>query len=185
MARRYRRRSRRAVKTAKYSSENYNALVQLNNVGATGTTSTWVGSVVPATSVLSTRKAKNFTLRIAPDETLVRTNTGTTEDPNIEESFDKGFIAWALVYLPEGTNPNRFNFGDANGAVSLYEPNQNVIMCGIASSDQVYSYKTKLARNLSAGDSIVLIVNDLHSKEADETQVVTPFAFTLNYAIAF
>lgn len=185
MARRYKRHSRRAVKTAKYSSENYNAVVNLNNVGATGTTASWAGAVVPATNVLSTRKAKNFTLRIGPEETLVRTNTGTAEDPNITETFDKAFIAWALVYVPEGTNVSPFNFGNNNAVTSLYEPNQNVIMCGIASSDQVYSYKTKLARNLGAGDQIVLVVNDLHDKEEDDTQIVTRFQFTLNYAIAF
>ena len=108
--------------------------------------------VVPSTTLMGNRKVKNFTLKIS-----ARGN----ESP----------IVGALVYVPEGTTPS--NLSTQMASQSLYEPNQNVIMTFILqpSCDRdvngfvttmftppISTVANRLARNLSSGDSIVLLM---------------------------
>ena len=107
--------------------------------------------IVPATTLQGNRKVKNITLKL--------TATGN-ESP----------IVGALVYVPEGTVPS--DLSTSLHSQSLYEPNQNVILsfllppsCDRDPTGGVTTYftppattvSTKLARNLSAGDMIVLV----------------------------
>ena len=103
--------------------------------------------VVPSTNSLGMRKCKNFTLSII-----------------VQTSFP---VFWALVYCPDGTQPTALRVGGDNientpntiGAVSLYEPNQNVIMSGVlpANSTSPQRVSNKLARNLNSGDQIYMV----------------------------
>lgn len=185
MARRYRRRHRytvaRPLKTTKYSSETYATAVNIIGSGPIGTHGTFTVPVLPNTigGVLGTRKAKNFTLRLCTEQSLIQT-PGAPGD-----TFERGRVAFALVFVPEGTTASPINFGSGNAAVSLYEPNQNVILGGVIDSQQTYSFKTRLARNLNAGDNIVLILYDLYSVGNTGEVINTPVAITCNYAISF
>lgn len=184
MARRYRRRHRytvaRPLKTTKYSSETYATAVNIIGSGPVGTNGRFTVPILPNTigGVLGTRKAKNFTLRLCTEQTLISPSSG-------ENTFERGRVAFALVFVPEGTTASPINFGSGNAAVSLYEPNQNVILAGVIDSQQTYSFKTRLARNLNAGDNIVLLLYDLYSVGSAGEVINTPVAITCNYAISF
>lgn len=168
----YRRRRYYGRKALKYSNETMSCSITLHNEGETGTHVQQPISVVPVTSVLGTRKLKNFLLQIMPLYTKIG------EDPQAPAN-----IAWALVFVPEGTDPSRIAIG-AGQAASFYEPNQNVIMSGVADSSRVYQFRSRLARNLNAGDQVALVLYDLTSKP-DDDNVDTGVAFTLNYAIGY
>lgn len=157
-ARRTRRYSR-SYKVQKYSNETCN-FVGTGTVNANGNA---IALVAPIDSQ-GMRKCKNFTLTIACSA-------------NISVP-----LIYALVYVPQGTLASRLNIGENGGVVSLYEPNQNVILSGILSYDQnvpVTKY-SRLARNLNSGDSIQLIVRAINAEE-----VSLDIAATLNYAISY
>lgn len=138
--------------------------------------------VVPATTILGNRKVKNFSLKLT-----CRGNEST--------------IVGALVYLPEGTVAS--DLSTQLMSSSLYEPNQNVIMTFIIPPsctrdstgvpEHVYtsnpiSVSNRLARNLSSGDTVALIlcaVDDINA--GDGTDGVEPCVITgtCNYAIKY
>lgn len=184
MARRYHRRHRytvaRPLKTTKYSNETYCSQFLLkDDSGNQGSRAMFALAVVPnnTNGVLGTRKVKNFTLRMVADPTQY-THDGTTAN-------FRSRVAFALVYVPEGTTASVMQFGAGSSAVSMYEPNQNVIMSGIIDSTQAYSFKTRLARNLNAGDQIALVLLDLTLVNVSGDTYVTPVTATCNYAISF
>lgn len=184
MARRYRRRHRytvsRPLKTTKYSNETFTSAINVVASGDIGTHGQFSVPVIPAAigGVLGTRKAKNFTLRLCAEQTMISPSSGSP-------GFERARVAFALVFVPEGTTPSDINFGSQASAVSLYEPNQNVILSGIIDSNQTYSFKTRLARNLNSGDNIALLLYDLYSVGKVGDSINTPVAFTCNYAISF
>lgn len=183
MPRRYRKRHYavyRTLKSTKYSNETFGSEISIdNNNGQIGTHGSFNCPIVPLPGgVLGTRKAKNFTLRLCCEPT-------GTDDGAGNITFDTARIAFALVFVPEGTNPSVVQFGAGNNPLSLYEPNQNVILSGIFDSQQTYSFKTRLARNLNAGDQIVLCMADLTEIVNLGESTHTPVYFTCNYAISF
>jgi hypothetical protein len=112
---------------------------------------------------------KNPTLRIV------------TDSPNPPSP-----ILWALVYAPQGFPPALLQLqagATGNVPISIFEPNQNVIMSGwfnaLGTHDPV-TYKSPLARNLDSGDQIVLL---LYNPSAQATTI--GIAFALNYAICY
>lgn len=182
MPRRYRRRARYAIarplKTAKYSNETFGYYGIINNdSGVLGNRGSLVIPVVPPASPLGMRKVKNMTLRLCAEKTMITVGETST--------FERARVMFALVYVPEGTNPSAINIGSAQNALSIYEPNQNVIMAGLVDSEQTYSFKTRLARNLNAGDMIYLILGDLTTTQVLGSTLQTPATVLLNYAIAF
>lgn len=126
-------------------------------------------TIVPATSVYGTRKAKNFDVQIT---------TSVIGCP----------IVAALVYVPQGTLASSLNISafSPEGPNSLYEPNQNVIGQFVipatpeGTSQSITRFKTRLARNLDSGDSIVLIMAPINSI-GDGSQICA----TVNYAIKY
>jgi hypothetical protein len=93
------------------------------------------------------RKAKNFRLDLLSD----------SDAP----------VFWALLFIPEGisTTPH-LNIGNTNN-VSIYEPNQNVIMFGVVDSTCPSHQFTGLARNVTGGDCIILTVQNCTAKTAN------------------
>ena len=185
MPRRYRRRRyaiARPLKTAKYSNETYAGNVALQ----TGTPDV-NGSIVivPKTEILATRKVKNLTLRINV--------AGMDYIPPGSTSRGYGLtpcsIMFAVVYVPQGTSPATLDRGavpetGATPAVSLYEPNQNVIMSGIVDLQSVTTVKTRLARNLNSGDQIYVQFSLTYNSEDVEAIRATLLAIA-NYAISY
>lgn len=172
MPRRYRRRYARVsrpLKTVKYSNETVNCgnyITKQAEVPLSGTS--WL-AMVPPISSQGMRKCKNFTLHIE------------TQAP-----FP---VLFALVYVPQGNEPQNLNVGtfnntaDNSGTVSSYEPNQNVILSGIVKTDSPQlTFRTRLARNLNSGDGIALVYRSLVNDPDPGSWII--FA-TLNYAITY
>lgn len=126
-------------------------------------------TIVPSTGVYGTRKAKNFDVQIT---------TSAITSP----------IIAALVYVPQGTLASNLNISafSPEGPNSLYEPNQNVIGQFIipatppGTSQSVSRFKTRLARNLDSGDSIVLVMAAVEAIEPPAS-----ICATINYAIKY
>ena len=173
MPRRYTRSGRytRRVKTVKYSNEtfNYAGAYTVNNAA---TKNNWNETLISAIDQQGVRKCKNFELSL--------TGTPFVNGDNIAHAP----MFFALVYVPQGTEPSQISIGNPDACASLYEPNQNVIMCGVWPSDLTAPYikKTRLARNLNSGDRIVLVMS---APPFGEGQFEKNIAVTLNYAISF
>lgn len=152
-----------SVKKIKYSNETYS----INSLVATDASAN-TQNVVMIASIdnQGMRKAKNFSLKIYTPN--LSTNDGAAE----------GGIVWALVFVPQGTNVQDMNLGSSTSH-SLYEPNQNVIMSGIVCSNEITNAKTRLARNMNAGDAIYLIYKSFNAGVSYSIGAV------LNYAIAY
>lgn len=173
MPRRYRRRYARVarpLKAVKYSSETYNAgndfpFYVAPAHGAANPPNIAVG-LINSIQSQGMRKVKNFTLTIIT----------TSPMP----------IIWALVYLPDAQNLGNLNIGAAPNAVSLYEPNQNVIMSGIVKSDSAQqTFRTRLARNLNSGDSVGIVFRQVLAYPAGTPAGSYSFFVNLNYAITY
>ena len=157
-SRRYYSRSR-ALRSVKYSNETY-VFNNPNTVYSSNTT--YKVAMIPETNVQGTRKCKNFTLTLS-------------SVPNIPFLF-------ALVYVPEGTSISNLSLPNNNTPLSLYEPNQNVIMSGIFGGpfSSVTRFKTRLARNLNGGDNIALVIRPVQDYDTG-----APITVALNYSVAF
>lgn len=175
MARFYRRRrSYRRVRPAKRMR--YSAECSLINANLTSETPMMAIPIAPtgslSVSALGMRKAKNFTLTLA----------APVENP-------LGLVAFALVYWPElySTAPQNFaptisNLPGVGQAVSMYEPNQNVIMQGVWSlGESSYRQFSSLARNLNSGDTLMLILKSLGTLPETGLPVVGSVKFAIGY----
>lgn len=130
-----------------------------------GNTPTLSAGLIAPVNSQGMRKCKNFTLHI-------ETNSGIP-------------FAFALIYLPQGRDilQQQLLFGGLNNPVSLYEPAQNVIMSGVVNRESPQlTFRTRLARNLNSGDSVVLLLRQL-ALSNEEVQVLIYAA--LNYAITY
>lgn len=131
--------------------------------------------LVKAADLQGTRKVKNMLLSISSYGNQVP-------------------LLCAIVYVPQGTSPSNItpsNVANRTGS-SLYEPNQNVIMQFVmnpidptsgAGSD-VQNFKTRLARNLDSGDSIMLVMCPAYPTAQGTDQTIR-VAGTFNYAISY
>lgn len=135
---------------------------------------TWSGTalqhnfvIVPDADIQGMRKAKNFTIKFS---------SICTEASMVTP------IVWALVFVPQGTSPSDMSFGTGQNAMSLYEPNQNVIMSGnflpTISEPATWTSKTRLARNLNSKDSIYLVMKS-------DANMKVIYSITINYALTY
>lgn len=152
-----------SVKKIKYSNETYSIdYTVTSDLSASSQSAVMIASI----DNQGMRKAKNFSLKLF----CPQMGSG--------DLYSVGAIVWALVFVPQGTNVQSLSLGN-NNSVSLYEPNQNVIMSGILCSDQVINAKTRLARNMNAGDSIYLVFKSYNAP------INYSVGGVLNYAIAY
>ena len=176
MPRRYTRSGRytRRVKTVKYSNETYNISGTYNTANA-AIKSDWQETLITAIDQQGVRKCKNFELSLTG---------GPFNGPN--NTSEPVPMFFALVYVPQGTEPSQINIGAPDAASSLYEPNQNVILSGVwpGNLNAPFVKKTRLARNLNSGDSIVLVTSCPPFSTAGGAYSKN-IAITLNYAISF
>ena len=152
--------SHRPLKTVKYSNETYN-ITNTISIASGGFIYT---PLVSASDVQGVRKAKNFTLKVF--------YAGNTP------------LMFVLAYVPEDQKPQAINRGSSTGAVSLYEPNQNVIMSGyiVPNNNQAQTFRTRLARNLNSGDSVQIAIA---CASATDSVTSADIGISLNYAITF
>ena len=131
MPRRYTRSGRytRRVKTVKYSNETYNFTGNYIAPDASQKQD-WSETMISAIDQQGVRKCKNFELSLTGGS--FQPTGGGPEDqrPAIQAP-----IFFALVYVPQGTQPSKINIGQPDSCASLYEPNQNVIMAGVWPGD--------------------------------------------------
>lgn len=117
----------------------------------------WARSlIVGSTNIQGVRKVKNFQICIP--------------------EFPEDYGVWALVYVPEGLTFTDIHLPTTDNAVSIYEPNQNIIMAG-RTSPQAQTVRSRLARNLGSGDAIYFGIK-LGSGAAGDiaTQVIVSYA---------
>lgn len=89
---------------------------------------------MPAVDIQGMRKVKHITVSL----------TGITNENN---------IWWALVYVPNGTQPNPLN--TQAGQASFYEPNQFVMAAGLNDlTAGPVRIRSPVSRNLNSGDSV-------------------------------
>jgi len=95
--------------------------------------------IVPSVSTQGMRKVKHLTVNLAVN--------GATD------------IFWALVFVPEGYNPNAlFPAGTVNGS-AMYEPNQYVMNCGVVDPNAGPTrFSSRISRNLNSGDRLYLVI---------------------------
>lgn len=158
--RRYTRRSyRRAYKTQRYSNETMSGVIDIP-LGAIAPDK--AGVLVVSTELQAMRKAKNFKLTMYTD-------------PDVKDIF-----YFAVVYVPQGMEPSALNTGTNLTPVSLYEPNQYVIMSGMLQPGGNNIFYSRLARNLNSGDAIGIQV-----RTAAKTSAPLTIPYTFNYAITY
>ena len=119
-----------------------------------GTTTTV--KIVPETTVQGMRKVKHLEISMqGPEETA-------------------DGMWWAIVYVPAGTTPAGLNLTTGG---ELYSPSQFVMNCGVCDfSAGPTVLRSRLSRNLNAGDAIYLLL-----RPAASTQVA--FSAVVSYAI--
>lgn len=149
----------RSLRTTKYSNETY-IFNNLNTIYSTE--NTYRVGMIPSTSTMGTRKCKNFTLTLSTVPLVP--------------------FLFALIFVPEGTQAGDISLPTSSTPVSLYEPNQNVIMSGIFGGPNatISRFKSRLARNLNSGDNIYLVIKPIQDYETG-----APITALLNYAVAF
>lgn len=167
MPRRYRRyRSVYYRPSARYSVETRNI-----NISGTLTSDESQHVMIAKIDTQGVRKAKNFTIGIASSPFKFQ-----------DGQLNYGPIAFALVYVPQGTQASSMTVG-TNDSASLYEPNQNVILSGVyTAGETTYKVTSPLARNLNSGDSIVLILKYIN--QTTPYPSIALFA-QISYAITF
>lgn len=126
--------------------------------------------IVPPTTTEGMRKCKHFTLTFA-------NNIPSTNN----QYSDNVPIYYALVYVPNGYEPNSFVFPLGAGKVKGYEPSNFVLSQGILDfSAGPCRVRSALSRNLNAGDSIYLILEAASAGIGQEFQMLG----TVQYAIS-
>jgi hypothetical protein len=159
-------RSRRVASRSnvKWSNETcaYSAVI---NVGSATETKRF--SVVPTAAIYGMRKAKNF------DIYIMHGAADATDPP----------ILWALLYIPEGVSTAgiTLNAGDGTVYTSLYEPNQHIIVSGIADQTGITRAFSPLARNLNSGDQVILVLTYPPALQARNN---TQLNLRVNYSIS-
>ena len=117
--------------------------------------------VVPAIASQGMRKVKHLNISVAS------VNGDTV-----------GSVYWALVYVPQQTAVGVMQTSSTT-AVSLYEPNQFVMSCGVFDfSAGPVRISSPISRNLNSGDSIYLCL-------ASTTSTTFSLNGVVNYAVTF
>ena len=144
MPRRYFRRSYRSSNRDKYSIETTSirlpsSWTEVSLPDLTPSLQTSIPVLQPV-DVQGMRKVKHLTLSFSCE---------TNQAP----------VWYALVYVPEGYNPNNLQIPNSGFAVSLYEPNQYVMSSGVLDfTGGPLRIRCPLARNLNSGDAIHLVM---------------------------
>ena len=165
------RRYVRHINRDKYSIEQTNLITPSANtwpvVEAANETqqnsSQYAVSIVPPVLEQGMRKVKHLTITMA-------NNTGSSDGPP---------LFYAIVFVPQGYNPQAITV-PANGyAANNYQANQFIMSSGVLDfSAGPTRIRSRLSRNLNSGDSIYLILATNQSAASSYIAQVT-YAITL------
>ena len=87
-------------------------------------------------------------------------------------------IAYALVFVPAGYDPNSIKWPTFGSTQNIYEPNQFVLSRGVLDfTGGPLRVSTPLSRNLNSGDRVMLIF------ATTDTQTAPSIISTIKYAI--
>lgn len=115
--------------------------------------------IVPASTVGGTRKVKRFVINLALPPT------------------SNDIYWWALVYVPEGTNPTSPSLTGEG-----YQPSQFVIAQGMLTSQSPVRINSPMSRNLNQNDKIVMIMwHDFHVQSASDVALGGFIQYALCY----
>lgn len=121
--------------------------------------------ILPSSDMQGMRKVKHLTFSITNGEWT------TTET---------GPLLYAIVYVPQGYNPQDINYPAPDSAVPLYDANQYVMSSGALDfGGGPLRIRSPLSRNLNSGDSIYLIL----ALPQYETEKESLFTIEVKYAI--
>ena len=120
-------------------------------------------SILAPTDIQGMRKAKHFTLSFASSDSVTK-------------------FYYALVFVPQGYEPQRINIPFGNYAIPAYDANQFVISQGILDFDGgPLRIKSPLSRNLNSGDSVYLLLATYEQEATTFVQASVQYAITLQY----
>lgn len=122
-------------------------------------------AVVSAAAAQGKRKCKNFDINLA-----VQQAAGVAQ----------ALIYYALVYVPAGSTASAISNA---AATEFYTPGSNVLAAGVYDCDEGTGFRvrTRLARNLNAGDEIQLVMRS--SSIAGNQQIV--LQGVVSYVVAY
>ena len=129
-------------------------------------------TLVKNTKAEGVRKVKNFTLNVTTSYEQV-----TDSDHQERENLP---LVFALIYVPNDQQPLNLSPSSPDFQ-TLYGSNNYVLLYGVCNTGKQTSLRTRLARNLNAGDTIVL---KIFNPNANDIKNLTFYA-SLNYAIAY
>lgn len=96
-------------------------------------------SIIPPTSTEGKRKVKHLTLSFS----------ATSND----------FAVYAIVYVPQGYEPQPLHIPNTGYALDMYDANQYVLSCGVLDfTGGPLRIRSRISRNLDSGDSIYLVL---------------------------
>lgn len=179
--RRYTRRTR-IYRPLRYSNETSQLHMQLDFAARFEGKQVNNGRIIDSITQQGMRKVKNFTINLA----CQFTPTSAFEDAANDFIKINPFLYWAVVYVPENQEPGQLLIENGREGGSIYEPNQNLIIGGIATiNGQAITRSTRLARNLNSGDRIGLVcaTNSTNGGPLVDTKIL--ILATCNYAIAY
>lgn len=179
--RRYTRRSR-IYRPLRYSNETSQLHMSLIFPRITEGKQTQNGRIINSVAQQGMRKVKNFTLNLA----CQFTPTKAFEDAANDTLKINPYLYWAVVYVPENQEPGNLLIENGREGGSIYEPNQNLIMGGIATiGGTAITRSTRLARNLNSGDRIGIVCSTEAINGGPLVDTVVLILATCNYAIAY
>ena len=161
MARKYSVKSR-YYKKSNWGHENKGCLITVPDTATNGLYQN--GSVVvPASTIQGVRTVGNWNI------TVPCALTG-------------GSVAyWALVYVPQGTNPNTLFATTGSLEGSMYEPNQFVIASGISDPDAgPIRIRSRIMRKLNSGDQVSLIIGTVSSSTSNAFRALVSYSVKYN-----
>ena len=148
MPRRYRK---RIINRDKYSIEQTNFI--------TPTSIEW--PVVTAPSELQ-QDSYQYSIQIIPastDQGMRKIKHLTISMANYRGTSDSASLFYAIVYVPQGYQPQHITVPASGAAGSNYQANQYIMSSGVidfsAGPTRIYS---RLSRNLNSGDAIYLLL---------------------------
>lgn len=149
------------VKKNKYNI-NTSTWDKINVWHQVGTSKLWYANqvIVDPSTVGGTRKVKRFVLNMA-----------------VPTTYDSLFW-YALVYVPEGTQPSQPSLSGEG-----YSPSQYVIAQGMLTNQMPVRLNTPMSRNLNQSDRIMLIIWIKDENMAADTEAKV--AGFIQYAICY
>ena len=123
------------------------------------------------------------TLQYAFNAVAADTTQGMRKVKHIQLTFSSNSaapIAYALVFVPAGYDPNSIRWPNPGANQSIYEPNQFVMSRGVLDfAGGPLRVSTPLSRNLNSGDRIVLIFATAATDTAPSIISTIKYAITL------